>query len=117
VTAHRQPFGRIVSDEEIHDALEYLRSSAVVIGDARQRLIKAGHLVKHVEALLFLASPEKTAEGKKAYAKCDKRWLAAVNEEAEAAGEFEKLKAWREAAAAKIEAWRSEQATLRGMRV
>ena len=117
MTAQRQPFSRIVPDEEVHDALEYLRASAIAIGDARQRLIKAGHMVKHVEALLFLASTEKTADGRKAAAKCDNRWLSAVNEEAEAAGEFEKLKAWREAAAAKIEAWRSESANYRGMKV
>lgn len=115
--AQRQPFGRIVSDEEVHDAIEYLRASAEPIGDARHRLVKASSMIKHVESLLYLASTEKTAEGKKATARCDKRWLAAVNEEAEAAGEFAKLQASREAAMAKLEAWRSESANYRGMKV
>lgn len=110
-------FGRIVSDNEIGKALDFLRDSADGIGKAKERLIKAGHMVKHVEALLLLASEERSIEAKKASARVDQRWIDATNEEAEAAGEFETLKALREAAEAKIEAWRSESANYRGMKV
>lgn len=110
-------FGRIVTDGEVDKALTFLRDSADGIGRAKERLIKAGHMVKHVEALLLLASDERSIEAKKASARVDQRWIDATNEEAEAAGEFEKLKALREAAEAKIEAWRSESANYRGMKV
>lgn len=108
---------RIVSDEELEKALDWLRDNATDIGEARSRLVKAGHMVKHIEALLFLASLEKTVDAKKADVRMSTRWLSAIDEEADAAGEFEKMKALREAAALKIEAWRSESANYRGMRV
>tara|TARA_R110000868_G_scaffold250896_2_gene507641 strand:+ start:1306 stop:1683 length:378 start_codon:yes stop_codon:yes gene_type:complete len=111
-----QSLGRIVTDAAVEKALEFLRDNAADIGKARARLIRSGHMVKHVEALLTLASVQKSVEAKKCDAKTDARWLEAVTEEAEAAGEFEKMRALREAASAKIEAWRSESANFRGMR-
>ena len=110
-------FGRIVTDGEIGKALDFLRDSAHGIGEAKARLIKAGHMVKHVEALLLLSSEERSIEAKKAAARISQKWIDATNEEAEAAGEFEKLKALREAADAKIEAWRTESSNYRGMKV
>lgn len=115
-TIPKQTLGRIVSDNEVERALDFLRDSADAVGKARARLIRSGHMVKHVEALLTLASEQRSVEAKKCEAKTDPRWLEAVTEEAEAAGEFEKLRALREAASAKIEAWRSESANYRGMR-
>jgi len=108
---------RIVTDEDVDRALSFLRDSAIEVGHARSTLIKAEHMVKHVEALMMLASAEKSVEARKADAKTTEKWIAAVNDEAAAAGEWEKLKALREAATAKIEAWRSESANYRGMRV
>lgn len=108
---------RIVTDEDVDRALAFLRDSAIQIGAAREDMMNAASFVKHVEALLYLGSEEKTIDAKKADVKTQDRWLEASATEAKAAGEFEKLKALREAASAKIEAWRSEQATLRGMRV
>lgn len=116
-TNSQQALGRIVTDAQISAALDYLRDSAHNLGEARSRMIKAGHMVKHVEALLMLASEQKSVEARKAEAKCTQKWIEAVNEEAEAAGAFETMKALREAASAKIEAWRSESANYRGMRV
>lgn len=113
---HRQHQGtnRLVTDDQVGDALRWLAVNAAEIGAARARLIKAGHMIKHVEALQYLASAEKTVDAKKADVRASQKWLDAINEEADAAGEFEKMKALREAASAKIEAWRSETATLRG---
>lgn len=112
----KQSLGRIVSDGEVERALDFLRDSADAVGKARARLIRSGHMVKHIEALLTLASEQRSVEAKKCEAKTDTRWLEAITEEAEAAGEFEKLRALREAASAKIEAWRSESANYRGMK-
>lgn len=108
---------RIVTEEEVDRALSFLRDSAQDVGAARERFVKAGHMVKHVEAPMTLASDEKSVEARKCSAKTTQKWLDAINEEAAAAGEWEKLKALREAASAKIEAWRSESANFRGMRV
>jgi hypothetical protein len=108
---------RIVTDEDVDRALAFLRDSAIAIGSARENMVNASNYIKHVEALLYLASDAKTVDGKKAEVKCKQQWLDAGAAEAKAAGEFEKLKALREAAAAKIEAWRSESANYRGMKL
>lgn len=108
---------RIVSDSEIDKALDFLRDSAGAMGEAKARLIRAGHMVSHIEALLLLASEESSADKRKADARASDRYLAAIHEEAGAAGEFEKLRSLREAAAMKIEAWRSEQANYRAMKI
>lgn len=108
---------RIVTDEDVDSALAFLRDSAIKVGAAREDLVNAGHMVKHVEALLYMGSLEKNVEARKADVRCSEKWLQATADEARAAGEYEKLKALREAAAAKIEAWRSESANYRGMRV
>ncbi len=97
-------------------ALDYLRDSAPEVGKARAEAIKAEKYLKHVEALLVKASTATSSEKRVAEARCDDRWLKAAYDEAEAVGRFETLKSTREAAAAKIEAWRSEQANYRGMK-
>lgn len=108
---------RLVSPLELDKALAFLRDSAGAIGEAKARLVRAGHMVAHTEALLLLASEETSADKRKADARSSDRYLEAINEEATAAGEFEKLKSLREAAAMKIEAWRSEQANFRAMKL
>lgn len=108
---------RIVNDEDVEKALDWLRDSAAVLGEAKARVIKAASMVKHIEALEFLASNEKSADARKSYARTTVRYLTAITEEADAAGEYEKLRALREAASAKIEAWRSEQANYRSMKL
>ena len=108
---------RIVTDEDLQKALDWLRDNAAPIGDAKARLVKAGHMIKHIEALQFMKSDQKSAEARKAEARMSQTYLDAINEEASACGEYEKMKALREAAALKIESWRSEQANYRAMKV
>jgi hypothetical protein len=110
-------YNRIVSNEDVGKALDWLRDSAKDLGDAAERASNADSLVKHTEALLFLASEQKSAEARKAEARTQQRWLDATAEQAIAEGELVKLKALREAAAHKIEAWRSEQANYRAMKI
>ena len=106
---------RIVDDAEVEKALDWLRDSAQAIGDAKARLISAGHMIKHIEAIETKLSTESSVAARKIDALCSLRYLAAIQEDAEAAGEFEKMKALREAASLKIETWRSEQANYRRM--
>ena len=108
---------RIVSEPEVEKALDFLRDEAKTIGDAKARLVRAEHFVKHVEALMFVASDASSAEKKKAEARTSQRYLDAIEEEALAAGEYEKLRALREAASMKIDAWRTEQSNFRAMKI
>lgn len=108
---------RIVTEADCEKALSWLRDNAHELGEAKRNLVLADKMVGHVEALMSRASEERSDEKRKADARSSDRYLQAINDAAYAAGEYEKLKALREAAALKIETWRSEQANYRAMRV
>jgi hypothetical protein len=105
----------IVTDEGVHNALEFLRKNAAKIGAARRRLVLADGMVSHVEALQSRMSEEKAADARKAEARASAEYKAAVVEQAEAAGAYETMRAAQIAASAIIECWRSEQANIRSM--
>lgn len=101
--------------EEIERAIDWLRDSARLLGAAKERARKAEHWIKHVEALEYKMSLATSVEAKKADARASDRYLEALTEDAVAAGEYEKLRALREAAALKIEVYRTESANIRAM--
>lgn len=108
---------RIVTDNEVDRALHFLANNARELGSAKARMVKAGHMLKHIEALEYKLSTAGSIEARKAEARTSDRYLAAITEDAEACGEYEMMRALREAAALKIESWRSEQATYRSMKL
>ena len=108
---------RIVTETELEKALDFLRDNALALGEAKARLVRAGHMLKHVEALEFKASDATSNDKRQADARTSDAYMAAIVEDAEAAGAYEAMRALREAAALKIESWRSEQATLRSMKL
>ena len=108
---------RIVSDHEVGKALDWLRDSAKEIGDAKARAVKAGHMLKHVESLMYKASDASSDGKRQADARTSAEYVQAALEDAEASGELAKLYSLREAAAAKIEAWRTEQSNFRAMKI
>lgn len=107
---------RIVPDNELEKALDWLRDSAQAMGDAKAETVRAGHWIKHVKALemkkhdLPVSQQEREALSSSTY-------LAALERDAVAAGEYEKMRSLREAAALKIETWRSEQANYRALKI
>jgi hypothetical protein len=103
----------LVTEEEVGDALRWLATNAAEIGEARAAMIRGDRLVQHTEALLMQMSEARSADARKAEARSSQRWLDATEIEATAAGEFEKMRALREAAMARIEAWRTESASNR----
>jgi beta-phosphoglucomutase-like phosphatase (HAD superfamily) len=112
---HHPP--RIVTDEDVDKALAFLRDSAKELGAAKQALMEKESLVKRTKALVMRMHSDKTLGAAEREAILDPRYEKAETEEAEAAGVFETLRALRDAASAKIECWRSEQATYRSMKL
>ena len=108
---------RIVTDDDVDKALAFLRDSAKSLGLAKQRCMDTASFVKRTKALVMKMHSDKSLGAAEREAILDPRYAAAEAEEAVAAGEFETLRALRDAAAAKIEAWRSEQATYRSMKL
>ena len=107
----------VIHESEIDKAVDFLRDNARAIGEAKGRLIKAQRMIDHIEAILLLKSDQSSDTKRKADARASDRWLAAANEEAMAAAEFEKLRSLREAAGMRIEVWRSEQANYRALKI
>jgi peptidoglycan hydrolase CwlO-like protein len=108
---------RIVSDADVDKALHFLRDSARTLGDlARQKSEKAS-LVKRTKALLMKEHSDKSLGAAEREALCDERYAKVETEEAIACGEYECLRALRDAAMAEIDCWRSETATLRAVRL
>lgn len=108
---------RIVTNVELQKALDFLRDSAADLGNAKARATKAGHMIKHIEAFEFKMSDATSNDKRQADARTSDAYVDAINEDAIATGELAKLYALREAAALKIEAWRSEQANYRSMKI
>ena len=113
----RGPLDRIVTDDDVDKALAFLRDSAKTLGEAKRRTMESASLVKRTKALIMRMHSEKSLGAAEREAIADDRYAEAETQEAIAFGDFECLRALREAAAAKVEAWRSETATLRSMKL
>jgi hypothetical protein len=87
------------------------------MGKAKERLIAAEHMVKVTKALVMKRHSELTVSAQEREAYASKEYLEAVKEEAKAAGAYEEMKSLKDAAAMKIEAWRTEQANYRAMKI
>jgi hypothetical protein len=106
-----------VSDSDVQKALDFLRDSAADIGKLTEQAILAERLSKHVLALEMKRCAESSAAAQEREARASSAYVEAITREAIAAGELAHKKALREAAAAKIEAWRSAGANYRSMKL
>lgn len=108
---------QFISDDEVERALDYLRDNAAAIGEARKKAVLAERMVRHVKALEMKKCSELPVSAQEREAYSSEAYKQAALEEAEAAGEWEVMKSLREAAAMKIEAWRTISSTIRSMKV
>lgn len=108
---------RFITDEEVERALDYLRDNATAMGQARYEAIRAERMVKHIKALVMKMYSDLPISAQEREAYASDRYKEAVMTEAVAAGEFEKMRAMREAATMKIEAWRTMSSTYRATKI
>ncbi len=106
-----------ISDAQVEQALDFLRDNATAIGAAKERQVKSAHMVKHKRALAMKKHGELGIGAQEREALADTSFLDALNEEAAAAGDYEKMRALREAAALRIEVWRTMGANFRSMKI
>lgn len=102
----------MISDAEAEKAVEYLRDSATGAAQARADRLYLEQWVKTVKAQ---CQAEKTGSvaATEIQALTDERYLQALQAYREAVAADEKARFLREAAAAKLEAWRTLSATRR----
>lgn len=106
---------RWISDEQAEAALEWLRSNARALGDAKEEAVKSESMRKRVRSIEMQRSEAKTVSGKEQEAEASQAYLDAVLAEAKAAGEYEYMRALKDAAVARIECWRSLRASERAL--
>lgn len=103
----------MTAQHKAEKATQYLIDSAAEIAAAKSDLVKAENMLRVVKSLAMKHSDEKSAAAQEREAYASQQYLAAVNELATVAGDFEKLRSLREAAKMQIEYWRSLNANQR----
>lgn len=107
----------LVSDADVEKALDWLRDNADEIGRAKADAFKADAMIKHTKALAMKLHGALSVSAQEREAYASDQYLMAIDRAAEAAGEYERLKSLREAAAMKIEAWRTASSNYRSMKL
>lgn len=107
---------RIVTNDSVERALSYLRDSAQDIGRAKEAMILAERMTKHVLAL-EMKKHDGGVAAQEREARASAKYREAILEEAKAAGAYEYMRALRDAASARVEAWRSECANHRALTI
>jgi len=102
----------LVSDSDVSKALDYLRDSAVPLGKITERATFASSYTKHVKAL-EMKRFDGSAAAQEREALAGERYLESIKDEAEAVGEVATARAYREAAMAKIDVWRTQSRNMR----
>lgn len=105
-----------VSDDAASDALEWLVKNAKPLGKAAERKSLAESMTKRIKAVEMARSDAKTVAEKERDALASEAYLKAIEDEAQAVGDYETLRALKDAATARIECWRSLSATQRSIR-
>lgn len=111
------PTGPIITDEDVGLAADWLRDSAREIGDAKGEMERCSHMLKVVKALKMKQHNEMTAAKAEVEAYSSQEYQDALTADAMACANYEKLRALREAAALRIEVWRTEAANYRAMKI
>jgi hypothetical protein len=104
---------RLISDEWIEDALNYLATSSEQTAAARANRVRAEFNRKQTRARLILRSPESSVAMRDAWAEAHSDYASACEEEVIAVEADEWHRAQRNKCDAIIEAYRTEQASLR----
>lgn len=104
-----------IPDAQAEAALDWLRDRASTLGAMKSKAVLAERMVKRVLALEKKRSDAKTQDGKEQDALCSDAYLEAIIAEAEAAGALETERGMRDAAGAKLDAWRTLRASERAM--
>ena len=105
-----------VTDDQASDALQWLVTNAKALGRAKEQAVLSESMTKRIRAIEMSRSNAKTVAEKERDALASQAYLDAIIAEAKAAGDYETLRALKDAATARIECWRSLSASARLLR-
>lgn len=104
---------KLITDEMLEAALDYLATASDHIASARASRLRAEFKRKRVRAKLILQSNQPNALMREAWAEAHEVYYEACEEEAKAVEADEKAREERNKANTIIEAWRTENANRR----
>jgi len=90
--------------------------NARALGKAKEKSVLSESMTKRIKALEMARSEAKTVAEKERDALASEAYLLAIQAEAQEAGEYETMRALKDAATARIECWRSLTSTARSLR-
>jgi hypothetical protein len=109
-----RPVRELVTDTEAGEALHFLATSAHKIAELQSDRDYFEYMIAAAEAVGALYSTETAVDKRKWEARTSANYLNQMKQWRESAREFLALKAKREAAALKVDVWRTIQANKRG---
>ena len=105
-----------ISEDAASDALNWLLTNAKALGEAKREQVITESMTKRIKAIEMAKSDAKTVAEKERDALASNAYLMAIQDEAKAAGHYEHMRALKDAATARIEMWRSLNATQRTLK-
>jgi hypothetical protein len=107
----------VIAEKEIESAVHWLASSAPSIAAARAEMIFADEYRKSLKAILMSESNEGANNAKEMWAYAHPKYVEHLQEIKRTVLNYEKLRAQREAAVMKLQAWQTMSANYRGIKV
>jgi uncharacterized protein (DUF305 family) len=105
-----------ISDDEAASAINFLIGNARTQGNAKEALILAERMVERVKALQMKRFSDLSVSAQEREARASEPMQAAWAAEAKAAGHYEYIRACKDAAVARLEAWRTLQSNARAIK-
>jgi hypothetical protein len=107
----------MITDEQVQASVDFLFDSADAVAKARAERATLSEGLKRIQAIEFMNQPSGAVDAKKMAALASDAYGIALDGLKEAIFEDEKMRALRDAHAARIEAWRTQEATKRSVRL
>lgn len=107
----------MITEHQVQESVDYLFDSAVAAAQARANRAVLEQGLKRVKAVAMQMVADKTLGVQEREAYASPNYKLALDGLKEAIFEDEKMRALRDAHAARIEAWRTQQATVRSMKL
>jgi hypothetical protein len=102
----------MITDKMVEDALTTIENPENA-AKARANRLKLEHMLKHTKAMIMMGHKNIPVSAQERNAYNDKRYVQAIEDLCKAIYEDELQKGYREAATTTIDAWRTQQASLR----
>ena len=108
---------KMITDEDIEKAIDYLRDNAIQAAQSRANRIYMEEFRKSLKALIMSEHKDLPVSAQEREAYCDQRYLKHLEAMKTAIAHDEQNRFMRVAAEAKIEAWRSFSANHRAVKI